>query len=126
MLARAITLVESTRREHEALAQRMLQALLPATGRALRLGVTGVPGVGKSTTIDQLGMNLIAAGHRLAVLAVDPTRGARAARSSATRRAWAVSPGGERLHPPVADLGYARRRDAQDARDHGARRGRRL
>jgi LAO/AO transport system kinase len=73
MLARAITLVESTKPEHAALAQRLLQALLPSTGEALRLGVTGVPGVGKSTTIDQLGMNLIAAGHRVAVLAVDPT-----------------------------------------------------
>jgi LAO/AO transport system kinase len=73
MLARAITLVESTKPEHAALAQRLLQALLPSTGEALRLGVTGVPGVGKSTTIDQLGMNLIAAGYRVAVLAVDPT-----------------------------------------------------
>jgi LAO/AO transport system kinase len=73
VLARAITLVESTKPEHAALAQRLLQALLPSTGRAIRLGVTGVPGVGKSTTIDQLGINLIAAGHRVAVLAVDPT-----------------------------------------------------
>jgi LAO/AO transport system kinase len=72
-LARAITLVESTKPEHAAHAQALLQTLLPATGRALRLGVTGVPGVGKSTTIDQLGMNLIAAGHTVAVLAVDPT-----------------------------------------------------
>jgi LAO/AO transport system kinase len=73
MLARAITLVESTKPEHAALAQRLLQALLPSGGEALRLGVTGVPGVGKSTTIDQLGMNLVAAGHPVAVLAVDPT-----------------------------------------------------
>jgi LAO/AO transport system kinase len=73
MLARAITLVESTKPGHAVLAQRLLQALLPSMGKALRLGVTGVPGVGKSTTIDQLGMNLIAAGHRVAVLAVDPT-----------------------------------------------------
>ena len=73
MLARAITLVESTKPEHAVLAQQLLQALLPATGNALRLGVTGVPGVGKSTTIDQLGMNLIAEGRRVAVLAVDPT-----------------------------------------------------
>ena len=73
MLARAITLVESTKPAHAALAQRLLQALLPSPAPALRLGVTGVPGVGKSTTIDQLGMNLIAAGHRVAVLAVDPT-----------------------------------------------------
>ncbi|HEY8246732.1 MAG TPA: methylmalonyl Co-A mutase-associated GTPase MeaB [Hyphomicrobium sp.] len=73
MLARAITLVESTKPEHQATAQKVLQALLPATGGALRLGVTGVPGVGKSTTIDEFGMNLVAIGHRVAVLAVDPT-----------------------------------------------------
>jgi LAO/AO transport system kinase len=73
MLARAITLVESTKPEHQARAQELLQALLPSTGGALRLGVTGVPGVGKSTTIDELGMNLVRAGHKVAVLAVDPT-----------------------------------------------------
>lgn len=73
MLARAITLVESTRAEHVQLAEQVLQALLPDTGKALRVGITGVPGVGKSTTIDQLGINLIEAGHRVAVLAVDPT-----------------------------------------------------
>ncbi len=73
MLARAITLVESTRAEHQARAQQLLQALLPATGGALRLGITGVPGVGKSTTIDELGMNLAGLGHKVAVLAVDPT-----------------------------------------------------
>jgi LAO/AO transport system kinase len=72
-LARAITLVESTKHEHQAQAQALLQALLPAKGTALRLGITGVPGVGKSTTIDQLGMNLVEAGHKVAVLAVDPT-----------------------------------------------------
>ena len=73
MLARAITLVESTNPEHGRLAQRVLQELLPRTGNAIRLGITGVPGVGKSTTIDQLGMNLITAGHKVAVLAIDPT-----------------------------------------------------
>ena len=76
ILARAITLVESTKAEHLALAQQVLQALLPgAEGRkpALRIGITGVPGVGKSTTIDQLGMNLVESGHKVAVLAVDPT-----------------------------------------------------
>ena len=76
MLARAITLVESTKPAHLALAQEVLQALLPLqTGRAptLRIGITGVPGVGKSTTIDQFGINLVEAGHRVAVLAVDPT-----------------------------------------------------
>ena len=73
ILARAITLVESSRPGDQDLARRLLQKLLPATGRAHRIGITGVPGVGKSTTIDQLGMTLITAGHRVAVLAVDPT-----------------------------------------------------
>jgi LAO/AO transport system kinase len=73
MLARAITLVESTKPEHNRLAQDLLQRLLPHTGRALRLGMTGVPGVGKSTTIDQLGINLVNTGLKVAVLAVDPT-----------------------------------------------------
>ena len=73
VLARAITLVESTKPEHRALAQQVLQELLPETGKAIRLGITGVPGVGKSTTIDQLGINLVEAGHKVAVLAVDPT-----------------------------------------------------
>ncbi len=73
LLARAITLVESSNPDHGRLAQSVLQDLLPKTGHALRLGITGVPGVGKSTTIDQLGMNLISAGHKVAVLAIDPT-----------------------------------------------------
>lgn len=75
-LARAITLVESIKPAHLALAQEVLQKLIPhAAGLApaMRLGITGVPGVGKSTTIDQLGLNLIQRGHRVAVLAVDPT-----------------------------------------------------
>ncbi len=73
MLARAITLVESTKIDHQRLAQQVLQLVLPNTGDAIRLGITGVPGAGKSTTIDQLGLNLIDAGHKVAVLAVDPT-----------------------------------------------------
>lgn len=73
VLARAITLVESQKASHQALAKHLLQLVLPDAGQAVRLGMTGVPGVGKSTTIDQLGMNLIADGHKVAVLAVDPT-----------------------------------------------------
>lgn len=73
LLARAITLVESRKATHRAAAQRVLDRVAPHTGAALRIGITGVPGVGKSTLIDQLGMNLIEAGHRVAVLAVDPT-----------------------------------------------------
>ncbi len=74
-IARAITLVESRRADHGEQAQQLLAALLPDTGGAQRVGVSGVPGVGKSTFIDQLGVNLIAAGHRVAVLAVDPSSG---------------------------------------------------
>ena len=73
VLAQAITLVESSRMADQARARQLIQTLMPETGKAHRVGITGVPGVGKSTTIDQLGMNLIAAGHRVAVLAVDPT-----------------------------------------------------
>ncbi len=72
-LAQAITLVESSRPSDRAAADALLQAVLPTTGSAHRIGITGVPGVGKSTTIDQLGINLVAAGHKVAVLAVDPT-----------------------------------------------------
>ncbi|MEO0670697.1 MAG: methylmalonyl Co-A mutase-associated GTPase MeaB [Pseudomonadota bacterium] len=72
-LGQAITRVESTRPARRAEADRILEALLASTGGALRIGITGVPGVGKSTLIDQFGLNLIEAGKRVAVLAVDPT-----------------------------------------------------
>lgn len=72
-LARAITLIESTKPEDQLRAQELLEGLLPKTGRALRIGISGVPGAGKSTLIDQFGLNLVQAGHRIAVLAVDPT-----------------------------------------------------
>ncbi|MGV0750773.1 methylmalonyl Co-A mutase-associated GTPase MeaB [Mycolicibacter heraklionensis] len=73
VLPRAITLVESTRADHRQQAQELLLALLPDAGGARRVGITGVPGVGKSTTIEALGMHLIEQGHRVAVLAVDPS-----------------------------------------------------
>ena len=76
-LARAITLVESTRADHRERAAGLLDALMPHAGGAMRVGVSGTPGVGKSTLIERLGNDLLDAGHRLAVLAVDP--------SSATR-----------------------------------------
>ncbi|HEY2205108.1 MAG TPA: methylmalonyl Co-A mutase-associated GTPase MeaB [Pseudonocardia sp.] len=72
-IARAITLVESRRADHRDLAQRLLVELIPDTGKAHRVGITGVPGVGKSTFIDSLGTRLTGAGHRVAVLAVDPS-----------------------------------------------------
>jgi LAO/AO transport system kinase len=72
-LAKAITLVESTLADHQAQAQELLTELLPHTGHAIRIGISGVPGVGKSTFIEALGLFLIERGHRLAVLAVDPS-----------------------------------------------------
>jgi LAO/AO transport system kinase len=72
-LARAITLIESRRADHQRAARELVQALLPFTGKAMRIGITGAPGVGKSTTIDALGMHLIVQGHKVAVLAVDPS-----------------------------------------------------
>lgn len=72
-LARAITLVESTRADHREQAQQLLLELMPEAGSAMHIGITGVPGVGKSTSIEALGMYLIEQGHRVAVLAVDPS-----------------------------------------------------
>ena len=73
MLARAITLVESSRADHRAMVREIIERVVATVGSAIRVGITGVPGVGKSTFIDQFGSNLTAAGHRVAVLAVDPT-----------------------------------------------------
>ena len=72
-IAQAITLVESTRPDHRRVAQQVLTELLPSTGKAVRIGITGVPGVGKSTFIDAFGTMLTGLGHRVAVLAVDPS-----------------------------------------------------
>ena len=72
-LGRAITLVESRRSDHRALAQKMLLELGPAVGEVARIGITGVPGVGKSTFIESFGLSLVERGHRVAVLAVDPS-----------------------------------------------------
>jgi LAO/AO transport system kinase len=73
VLARAITLIESKRADHRKIAHRLVQELLPATGKAVRVGITGAPGVGKSLTIDTLGNLLTREGHKVAVLAVDPS-----------------------------------------------------
>ena len=72
-MAKAITLLESTRADHRALADELLTALLPLTGQSFRLGISGVPGVGKSTFIEALGLYLIGQGHRVAVLTIDPS-----------------------------------------------------
>lgn len=72
-LARAITLIESTRADHRERAAELLERLMPLTGRSIRVGISGVPGVGKSTFIEALGTRVIDRGHRVAVLAVDPS-----------------------------------------------------
>jgi LAO/AO transport system kinase len=72
-MAKAITLLESTRADHRVLADELLTALLPHTGKSFRLGISGVPGVGKSTFIEALGLYLIEQGHRVAVLTIDPS-----------------------------------------------------
>ncbi|MGH6988719.1 MAG: methylmalonyl Co-A mutase-associated GTPase MeaB [Stellaceae bacterium] len=72
-VARAITLIESRRADHRGAAEALIERLMPQAGRSVRLGVSGAPGVGKSTFIDAFGMYLLGAGHRVAVLAVDPS-----------------------------------------------------
>lgn len=72
-LARAITLMESTRPEHRAQAEQLVAELIPHTGKSIRLGITGVPGVGKSTFVEAFGLHLVEQGHKVCVLAVDPS-----------------------------------------------------
>ena len=73
ILSQAVTLIESTLHEHYALAQEVIEKCLPYAGRSFRIGITGVPGAGKSTSIDSFGMHLIEKGRKLAVLAIDPS-----------------------------------------------------
>ncbi len=73
ILARAITLIESNSASHNETAQKVLKEILPVTGKSLRIGITGVPGAGKSTLIETLGLYLISKGHKVAVLAIDPS-----------------------------------------------------
>ena len=131
-VSRAITLVESANDDHRAAARELLGALEPSPG-STRVGISGVPGVGKSTFIETLGLHLIAQGHRVAVLTVDPSSTVsggsilgdktRMERLSMHERA---RPGEERLHPALSVIGHARRCHAANARDDGARRGRRI
>lgn len=73
VLSRAITLIESTKSEHQQLASELIDSILPFTGKSVRIGITGVPGVGKSTFIESFGMHLIDQGKKVAVLAIDPS-----------------------------------------------------
>jgi len=73
VLSRAVTLIESSKDEHQEQAQQIIEQCLPHSGKSVRIGITGVPGAGKSTSIDVFGMNLVQQGHKLAVLAIDPS-----------------------------------------------------
>ncbi len=113
-LARAITLVESTRADHRARAEALLEALLPHTGRAIRIGISGAPGVGKSTFIEAFGLHILECGHRVAVLAVNPSskRGGGAILGDKTRMAGLARETGAFIRPsPAGDTlgGVARR-----------------
>src|SRR6266849_9454537 len=94
MIARAITLIESRRLDHQKAARHLVQKLLPSTGKAVRVGITGAPGVGKSTTIDALGTFLTARGHKVAVLAIDP---------SSTRSGGSILADKTRMHRLAVD-----------------------
>ena len=73
ILSQAVTLVESSKYEHQQIAQEIIEKCLPHAGKSVRIGITGVPGAGKSTSIDAFGMHLIGEGRKLAVLAIDPS-----------------------------------------------------
>ena len=73
ILSQAVTLIESAKHEHQLLAQEIIEKCLPHTGKSIRIGITGVPGAGKSTSIDTFGMHIVRQGHKLAVLAIDPS-----------------------------------------------------
>ena len=125
-MARAITLVESRRADHQEAARQLVQELLPATGKAVRVGITGAPGVGKSTTIDALGTFLTAAGRKVAVLAVDPSsaRTGGSILADKTRMARLASDPNAFVRP--SPRRNARRRCGQDAGVDADLRGRRL
>jgi LAO/AO transport system kinase len=73
ILSRAITLVESTKEEHQLVAEKIIDGIIAKTGKSFRLGITGVPGVGKSTFIESFGLELTNSGKRVAILAIDPS-----------------------------------------------------
>ena len=126
-LAKAITLVESTRRDHQARAEALLEAILPSTGRSIRLGISGSPGSGKSTFIEALGLYLIGQGHRVAVLAVDPSSSISGGSILGDKtRMERLSPGAQLLHPPLAVPRIARGRGGEDPRGDARLRGGRV
>ena len=126
-LARAITLIELRRLEHQLQAEQLLGRLLPATGKAVRLGISGTPGAGKSTLIEALGAHLIEQGHQVAVLAVDPSsrRSGGSILGDKTRmQRLAQAPAG--VHPALARGRHARRRHPAHPRGGARLRGGRV
>ena len=123
-LAQAITLIESTRADHRERADALLAELLPHAGKSVRLGITGVPGVGKSTFIERFGLSLIERGRSLAVLAIDPSskRGGGSILGDKTRMEE-LSRHHVGLHPPVAGRRHLGRRRPPHARGDAAGRG---
>ena len=125
-LARAITLVESTRAEDRPAADALLEKLLPRTGKSIRIGISGAPGVGKSTFIQAFGLHVLEQGHRLAVLAVDPSSriGGGSILGDKTRMAD-LAARSARLHPALARRNDPGRRGAAQPRSAAALRSRR-
>jgi len=107
-MAKAITLLESTRADHRVQADELLTALLPHTGQSFRLGISGVPGVGKSTFIEALGLYLIGQGHRVAVLTIDPSSTVSGGSILGDKtRMELLSVHEKRLHPPQPQQRHA-------------------
>ena len=92
VLSQAVTLVESVKPEHQAIAQEVIEKCLPYSGRSIRIGISGVPGAGKSTSIDVFGLHVLRQGGKLAVLAIDPAVSVPKAVSWAIRPAWRNCP----------------------------------
>ena len=125
-LAKTITLIESQRPDHKQRARNVLEGLLPHTGKSMRVGISGVPGVGKSTFIEALGLYLIDQGHKVAVLAVDPSSSVTGGSILGDKTRIGVAlPAHRSLHPPEPVRRESWRRRREDPRGHARVRGRR-
>ncbi len=127
LLSKTITLIESSRPDHQQLARHIVDELLPHTGKAIRLGITGVPGVGKSTFIESLGTLLVEGDHRVAVLAVDPSSSKSGGSVMADKtRMEKLAVEKKCVYTSVAVRGYPGRRGPQNTRNHARLRSRRF
>ena len=118
MLSRAVTLVESLSPEHEALAQEVIEKCLPHSGHSRRIGITGVPGAGKSTSIDVFGLHVLKKGGKLAVLAIDPsserTKGSILGDKTRMEKLSVHPDAFIRPSPSAGSLGGVARKDSRD------------